>query len=126
MLVQPSTTAEFLRKVCITKKNTGRIIEYKPQTHGDNSAGCDLRLLGCTIVTHGDHYGFIDKLFLYNATEFAIIKRFDSKMTIINGFILVADCSVNSEVVHPLKEVSRPLIFANLYPKLWIINVHLS
>lgn len=126
LLVQPPTTVEFLRKVCITEEYTGRIIEYKPydQTHGDNSVGCDSHLVGCTVVSHGSHYGFIDKLFLYNATEFAIVKRFESKITIINGFVLIADCSVNSEVVQPLKEVSRPLIFASSYPKLWIINVH--
>ena len=126
MLLQPPTTVKFLRKVCVTEKNTGRVIEYKPRSHDDISVNCDLQLPGCTVVSYGNQYGFIDKLFLYNATEFVIIKKFDSKINIINGFVLISDCSIHSEVVYPLKEVSRPLIIANSYPKLWIINVHLS
>ena len=127
--LQPPTAVTFFKKTCITE-NTGRIIDYKSQSRGVNSSfGCDLT--GCTVVCYtnssGNQYGFINKLFLYNAIEFAIIRRFDSKLTITNGFVLISDYTVNTEVVCPLKEVSRPLICAvDPYPKLWIINAHLS
>ena len=56
---------------------------------------------------------------MYNAIEFAIVRRFDSKLTITNGFVLVSDYTKTTQVVCPLKELSRPLIFAaDSYPKL--------
>ena len=130
MPLQPPIAVNFLKKACITEK-TGRIIEYKSQSCDANSSS-DCDLTGCTVVTCltgscGSQYGFIDKLFMYNAIEFAIVRRFNSKLTITNGFVLVSDYTKTTQVVCPLKELSRPLIFAaDTYPKLWIVNAHLS
>ena len=94
-------------------KATGRSTEY--ETDSDEvisfSEGC---------------YGHIDFLFLYREVKFAFIQQFDGALTVLNGLVLIENCTKKSRALCCLQseEISRPLITAvDPHPKLWIINV---
>ena len=119
--VQPPVHVAFLKKVSLSEKTTGRVIDYKSKSLG--SEGLD----GCTFISfdyvHQFAIGYIERLFMYREAVFATISKFDCAVTTHHGLALVPDCTANSQVVCALKDLSRPLVIAeDCHPKLWIIN----
>lgn len=120
--LQPPVSINLLKKVMVTEKQTGRVIEYRNDLKCNSFVAVNKTGDGFNC---GARFGQIQSLFSYRNNNFAVINKFECPIDDVSGLVCITDCTVHSKAMFLLEELSRPLVVAiNDSPdqKIWILN----
>ena len=118
--IQTPVSVKLFKKVLVTDKPTGRVIEYRS----------DLKCNSFVAVNQGtlnseSRFGQIQSLFSYRAINFVSLKTFECTIHNFSSLLQVTDCTMHSKAIYLLEEVSRPLVVAmtdSAAQEIWILN----
>lgn len=120
--LQPPVSINLFKKVMVTEKPTGRVIEYRNDVKCNSFVTLNKNRDG---LNSEPRFGQIQSLFSYRNNNFAVIKKFECPTDNVSGLVCITNCTIHSKAIYLLEELSRPLVVAineSADQKIWILN----